>query len=55
MKVTFYFQYQEHGKDHIVEVKECKRPRQTAVYKMLCNNLDRGFIYSYGYKTEENE
>lgn len=48
MKVEFSFRYEEYGKDHIVEVKECRYPRKTGTYRRLLNSLEKGFIYSFG-------
>lgn len=50
MKVEFSFRYEEHGRDNIVEVKECIYPKRTTVYKMLVKNLDQGFIHSFQWK-----
>lgn len=50
MKIEFSFKYVENGRDNIVEIKECKLPKRTNVYKRLVNSLDQGFIHSFGWK-----
>jgi hypothetical protein len=50
MKVEFSFRYEEHGRDNIVEVKECKYPSRTGTHRRLVNSLDQGFIYSFKWR-----
>jgi hypothetical protein len=51
----FYFYFQKYGKKRIVTNKACKYPKQTKVYRLLLNSLDKGFIHSFGYKSKETE
>ena len=50
IKVEFSFRFEEHGRDNIVKVKECKYPRKTGIYRRLTNSLEQGFIYSFGWR-----
>ena len=49
-KYRFYFEYQKDGEQHTVEIKSCKAPTRTKVYKTLENNFNEGFIEVYGYE-----
>lgn len=53
-KTRFFFQYQEHGKKHEAETKECKFPEGTKVWKTLKDNFNKGFIHSYGWELIED-
>jgi hypothetical protein len=50
MKIEFSFKYEAHGRDNIVEIKECKLPKRTNVYKRLSWSLEQGFIHSFEWK-----
>ncbi len=49
-KYQFYFEYKKDGERHNVEIKACKNPMQTKVYKQLEENFQAGFIEVYGYE-----
>ena len=49
-KYRFYYEYKNGGKQYEVEIKECKRPTQTKVYRTLENNFNDGFIEAFGYE-----
>ena len=48
----FYYRFSgsPSGKKFIVGKKLCKYPERTKIYKQLINNLDTGFIHSFGYQ-----
>ena len=50
-KIQFYYYFKDGGQKHIAGLKYCKYPKKTKIYKQLYNNLDRGFIEVFGYKT----
>lgn len=53
-KFIFYFKTSVYGKEEVVATKECKRPRQTKIYKSLMEKLERGAIEVCGYKIKES-
>ena len=55
MKIQFHYYFKEGGKKHIAGIRDCKHPKRTKIYKQLLNSLDKGFIYSFGYKSTETE
>ena len=50
----FYYYFKDGGKKYTLEIKPCKQPKKTNVYKQLLNNLDRGFIEVFGYQVISN-
>ena len=47
----FYYYFKDGGKKYTAEIKPCKAPEQTKVYKQLLNSLNKNFIEVFGYKT----
>ena len=50
-KIEFYYYFVDGGKKYISEIKVCKMPERTKIYKKLLNSLDNGYIAVFGYRT----
>jgi len=50
-KIEFYYYFVDGGKKYISEIKVCKYPKKTKIYKQLLNSLDSGYIAIFGYRT----
>ena len=49
-KIEFYYYFVDGGKKYISEIKVCKMPERTKIYKKLLNSLDNGYIAIFGYR-----
>ena len=52
----FYFEFKKGGEQITAKIQECKKPKQTKIYKLLEENFNEGFIEAFGYRpTQKNK
>ena len=50
MKFQFYYINKKDNKKYIIGYQDCKRPKQTKLYKSLETDFNCGFIDVYGFE-----